>query len=466
MSRLLFAAATTLLIAGCASTSVQQTTSAAFAEGAERIGARAQINATEQQRLDARALVDSLLAKPLDVEDAVRISLVHAAGAQALFAEAQALQAAAIQSGRISNPVFAFERLLRGDHKEIERLLAFNLFDLLSWPWRVQIADARTEQARLAMVAAVVETAVRARQAWIDAVAAQQLLAYHEDVRVAAEASAELARRMQGVGNFSPLQRAREQAFYADAVVQQARAQHARLAAREKLVRALGLDPMQAAQLQLPPRLPDLPAQPRTPQSVAQAAFDSRLDIQAARAAVETASRRQGFTNAASWLGGWHLGLRHNSETGEESAQRGYELEFQVPLFDPGDAQRAGADAALLAVMNRSQQVMLDAHSQLRETYHAYRSAHDVARHFRDEIVPLRNHIAEENVYRYNGMLIGVFELLADARAQIHGVIGAIDAQRDFWQADAALQAALIGKPVSVDLAAATVAAAPESGGH
>ena len=314
------------------------------------------------------------------------------------------------------------------------------------------------------MVATVTDTALRARQAWTEAVAAQQLSAYYEDVRTAAEASAELARRMQGAGNFSPLQRAREQAFYADAVMQQARAQHARIAAREKLVRILGLDAAQAARLQLPSRLPDLPSQPRSAQSVAEAAFDTRLDVQAARAALETATRRQGFTGAASWLGGWHLGFRRNSETGEPVA-RGYELEFPIPIFDPGDAQRAGAGAALLAALNRAQQVLVDAHSQLRETYHAYRSSHDIARHFRDEIVPLRKHIAEENLYRYNGMLIGVFDLLADARTQIHSVIGAIEAQRDFWLADAALQAALIGQPVAIGVAPAAVAAA-DAGGH
>ena len=50
-----------------------------------------------------------------------------------------------------------------------------------------------------------------------------------------------------------------------------------------------------------------------------------------------------------------------------------------------------------------------------------------VARHYRDEVVPLRKVISEENQLRYNGMLIGVFELLADARSQIASVNGAID---------------------------------------
>jgi hypothetical protein len=50
-------------------------------------------------------------------------------------------------------------------------------------------------------------------------------------------------------------------------------------------------------------------------------------------------------------------------------------------------------------------------------------------------------------------MLIGVFELLADARAQIASVNAAIDALRDFWLAQADLDMALVGKP---SLAAAT----------
>ena len=61
-----------------------------------------------------------------------------------------------------------------------------------------------------------------------------------------------------------------------------------------------------------------------------------------------------------------------------------------------------------------------------------------------------RKQIAEENVLRYNGMLIGVFELLADSRDQIGAVISAIAAEQQFWLADAALQATLIGRPTSI----------------
>lgn len=82
--------------------------------------------------------------------------------------------------------------------------------------------------------------------------------------------------------------------------------------------------------------------------------------------------------------------------------------------------------------------------------------------------MPLRRRISEEHLLRYNGMLIGVFELLADARAQIAAVNGYIDALRDFWLARAALDMALVGR-ASLALPAsplAPAAAAAEGAAH
>jgi hypothetical protein len=70
-------------------------------------------------------------------------------------------------------------------------------------------------------------------------------------------------------------------------------------------------------------------------------------------------------------------------------------------------------------------------------------------------------------------MLIGVFELLADARTQIATVNAAILALRDFWLAQADLDMALIGKPGLSTAAgpagpspAAAAAAAADGAGH
>ena len=104
----------------------------------------------------------------------------------------------------------------------------------------------------------------------------------------------------------------------------------------------------------------------------------------------------------------------------------------------------------------------------MRETYSAYRTAYDTAKHYRDEIVPLRKKISEESLLRYNGMLISVFELLTDARDQVTAVNGYIDSLRDYWTADADLQAALSGASGARAAPARGTAmtAAPARGGH
>ena len=436
-------------LSGCAPLVVddQQRSLNDFAQAST--GAPARWQTSEQDRATAAQQVGQLLAQPIGADDAVRIALAHSPALQALFAEAAAASARATQSARLPNPLFTFERLVRREpggaaDKEIGRMLGVSLIDLLLLPSRIELAAFAQQQIGLRSSADVLRAAASARQAWVRAVAAQQSLAYFEQVKQAAEASAELARRMQSVGNFSKLQRAREQAFYADATAQLARAQQATLAAREALVRVLGLDAGQAARLSLLPRLPELPGAPRDEAAVAQTALDSRLDVRLARANLDRLARAQGLTRVTSVVNGLHIAGVRNSETGR-APQKGYELEFTLPIFDFGDALRASAQADYMAALQRTAQVAVDAGSQVREQYGAYRTAYDLARHYRDEIVPLRKAIADENLLRYNGMLIGVFELLADAREQIGSVVQAIEAQRDFWLADAALQGALLG---------------------
>jgi outer membrane protein TolC len=454
-----------LALTGCASTAIDRNFSSAQQLSQDRLGAQLRWLNTEEARRQAESDVDALLAKPLMADDAVRVALAYSPSLQAVLYESAADSASATQSARLPNPVFAFERLVRNEagvrELEITRTLSFSVLDLLLLPARLRLADYQQQSNRLTLATNVVQAATEARQAWVMAVAAQESVLYAQQVKATADASAELARRMQAVGNYSKLQRAREQAFAADAVAQLARATQAARASREALVRALGLNDPRAAVLKLPDRLPDLPTSPMDEATVAKTAMDQRLDIRMAKASLEFTARDQGLTRVTSVVNGLDVGVVTNSETGL-APRKGYELSVPLPIFDFGDATRSRAGAVYMAAFNRAAQLAVDASSQVREGYGAYRTTYDIAKHYRDEIVPLRKTIAEENVLRYNGMLIGVFELLADSREQIASVVQAIDAQRDFWLADAALKSTLIGKPIP--MVAMETSAAPSSG--
>lgn len=444
------AAAALLVLGGCASVSIDdavlETNKAlpGFTRGT------LELSRTAQQRAGQQKLARDLLSNPLSREDAVQLALANSPAVQALIAESWNDMAQADQTGRIANPIFTFERVRLGDELEIGRLLSIGLLDLLTLPQRRALARNQVAQARVQLATRIVEHVNLVRLAWARAVGAQQGLIYAEQVHRAAEASAELARRMHQVGNFTKLQRARQQAFHADAAAQLASASHARAAAREELVRQLGLTPEQAQQMKLPDRLPDLPQQPRTASEIGAAATQQRLDVQGARLQLEVAGKSQGL-NLLNSLLDTELGGRHDTifDSGERSNRNGFELSVRLPVFDFGSAQRAALNAQSLAAANRYDAVVRSASSQLRESYSAYRTAYDLAKHHRDEIVPLRRTISEENQLRYNGMLIGVFELLADTRDQIATVSASINALQQFWIADAGLASTLVGKPVA-----------------
>lgn len=433
------------MLAGCASFSADGGFASVEETAQKRLGKelRWARSASDQELIDQR--VAELLAKPLTVDDAVQVALLNNRGLQASFQELGINEAELVQAGRLPNPGFSFGRMTRGDEVEIERGLHINLARLLAMPLIGPMEARRFEQTKSLVAMNVLALAADTRKAWVNALAAEEGVRYMQQVKQAAEASAELARRMEQVGNFNRLQRAREQGFQADAALNLARAEQAQRATRERLTRLLGAWGAQT-QFTLPERLPDLPAQPLDLPDIERVALAQRLDVQASKLAAEQTAKNLGLTRRTRFINVLELGLVRNSSN-EAPTQRGWELSFELPLFDWSGARVARSEALYMQSVHRAAETAINARSEVREAYGAYRSAYDIARHHLDEIVPLRQRIAEENVLRYNGMLIGVFELLADARAQIGSVNAAIEAKRDFWVAQADLDMALIGKP-------------------
>ncbi len=403
-----------------------------------------------------------MLKQPLSADNAVRAALINNRGLRASLAELGVAEADLVQAGRMSNPGFSFSRLSGGDEKEIERSVMFDLVGLLTIPIRRDIESRRFESAKLVAATDAVRLAADTRKAYFAAVAAVQSARYAEQVREAAQASAELAQRMAKVGNLSALDQAREQAFSAEATAQFARARHNATAAREQLSRMMGVWGSNTA-FRLPDKLPDLPAAPRDVGNIEALAMQQRLDVRLAKLETESTARALGLSKATGVINVLDAGYVNSSKSGSPR-ENGYEIELALPIFDWGGARIAKSEAIYMQSVHRTANTATVARSQVREAYSAYRTSYDVARHYRDEIVPLRKKISEETLLRYNGMLMSVFELLADARAQITGVNAAIDAQRDYWIAETDLQAAISGTGgSSISLSAsASAEAAPE----
>ena len=265
----------------------------------------------------------------------------------------------------------------------------------------------------------------RATKTWVQAVAAAQSATAMRDAKDTAEATGELARRMVQAGNLSKLKQAQYQAQLLDAAIAQARAEQAAFAAREQLIQVLGLWGAQT-QFTLADSLPALP--------------DGVLELPDVEA--QAVAARYDLSLLAT---DWQL--------------------KRTPPTSPRDLWDVMGDAASL----RAAAVKL--RSQARLAYFNYRSSFDIAKQLQSQVVPLRKFIHEEQTLRYNGMLTSVFDVLADSQIQSQTVGAATQAARDFWLAQADLQALLAGAPIdalATNAGAAANDAAPASGpaGH
>ena len=89
--------------------------------------------------------------------------------------------------------------------------------------------------------------------------------------------------------------------------------------------------------------------------------------------------------------------------------------------------------------------MVLSAGSEVRVAYGAYRTAFDIAKHYQDQVLPMQEALLEEANYNYNGMIIGVFELLQAGRAKASAEANAIIAKQNTLAAAVNLYSVLAG---------------------
>ena len=402
---------------------------------------------TDAQKQSAARQLAALLAQPLTVNDSVQIALINNAQLQANFYDLQIAEANVVQAGRVPNPVFSMLYAKNNGDYKIEQALTFNVLALFTLSKASAIEKQRFAATQNKVVLQVLDTARQTRNAYYDALAARESVHYLTQVNDSAEATAEFAKRMQNAGNFSALDKAREQVFYADAALELAHAKNSQVQAEEALTRLLGLSDRTA--FTLPERLPDLPKSNDALKEVKPEDFTKRLDIAQMRSQTEALASQLGLTKATRFVNVLELGPARVLE-GKRSDpyKKGVTLSFELPIFDWGQSNVKRAEATYMQALQHSANLAVVAASSVRSHYAQYQASYAIAQYYRDDVVPLRNKMLQENLHRYNGMLIGPFDLMADARAQVQSVNSYIAALRDFWVADSNLEMALVGKPI------------------
>src|SRR6516164_9700751 len=383
----------------------------------------------------AAATVRRLLNRTLTADAAVQIALLNNRGLQAAYDELAIAEAERVGQSLPPNPTFSWRRIQAGPALESEMQLVTNIIALATLPARSEIAAERFHQAQLRAAEETLRVAHEARRAYYRAVAARELVHFLTESQSAGE-----------TGAINKLDQAREQVFYADLTAQLATARQREASEREALIRAMGLWGA-SLDFKLANALPAVPRRVQTLAGIEVDAVARRVDLQITRIELEVLAKSYGLTQASRFInildGGYADKLEKRPD--ERFLMRGFDIRLQIPIFDFGEVRVRQAEATYMQAVNRLLALAVNARSEARDAYRAYRSTYDIAGHYQREVLPLRKIISDETLLRYNAMLIDVFSLLAEARQRIAATITAIEAKRDLWLATVDLKAAIAG---------------------
>jgi outer membrane protein TolC len=395
----------------------------------------------------AQSHVSRLLHAPLSADAAVQIALLNNAGLQAAYNRLGIAEAVAVQSSRPPLPIFSFDDVSTSIELDIERKVVASILSLATWPTRSKIAGVRIEQAELRAADDTLRLAVDTRRAYIRAVAARETLAALTAAKASADASAMLTGKLTETGAANALNHARAQVLATELDAQVTAARQQADASQEQLTRLMGLWGAELGNM-LPNALPPLRGKSPSLAAVQQEAMDRRVDLAVGRLEVDALARSYGLTRSTRFINVLEASgiSKTQKDTGEPAAQGGgYDIAFEVPIYDFGRAKTREAEQRYLEAMNALTAMAVNARSEAREAYGAYRSTRAIALKFEQEVLPLRKTIAEQTELQYNAMQVDAFTLLQTARENDAAKVASIEAKRNFWLAATDLSAAVLG---------------------
>lgn len=388
--------------------------------------------------------VQALLSRPLSADSAAQIALLNNRDLQARFEEIGISYADYIQAGLPRNPSITGHIDFSREGSATLFSVAEDIVSLLFLPARKKVAAAQLEGTRRRVASEVLGLVADAKTAFYNLQARQQLLSRLKLIVATNESSADLAKRMHDAGNLPDVELADQQATYGQSRVDVAQTEAQIRSDRERLNRLMGVwgpDTKWTVGDSLPP----IPRQEFSTARLEQIAVAERLDLAMARANVDAIGRSLALRSSTRFTPvRIDLGLEREKEPG--SPQRvGPIVDLELPIFDFGQAAIARLEAQWRQAVNELQALAVEARSEVREARDLVAANRELARYYREVLLPQRIQVVNTMQLQFNAMQRTPTDLLLAKERELNTERGYIDAWRDYWIARAELEMALKG---------------------
>jgi outer membrane protein TolC len=417
---------------------------------------------------DADQQAQALLQKPLDADGAVRVALLSNRELRAQLHALGIARGQLMQAGMVDNPSVGAEAIVE-EPVELELRVEYDISSLLLAPLRADAAEAELEAERHHAAAAVVRLGYEVRAALTALQAAERRVEIGRQALEAYGAGRDAMAALRKAGNVRELDAISHAAAYERARVRFAELELERTARRERLLRALGIEPPHAA-LRVQPGPPDVPETVRLPPGAGERAVAASLELGETQHRAQAAELRADARRTEGWLPEIEVGVLSLYEQrtatpdfGDDAAWRwGGGVTLSLPLFDRGHGAVRALEAEQARLVDRHAAAAADLRSRAREVEQGLRSAHARAQQFKTAILPAHARLVEQTLLQYNAMQASVFDLLQARREQLEAELAYVETLREYWTVATAMDALLAGARAREG--AFTSAAEPDAG--
>ncbi len=428
-----------LLASGCATIDPQPALDRVRAEVADRAAVSVDWELESQGQEAVGRCVAAKLGGEMTADDAVAVALLKNPTLRALYRELGVAQSDVVAAGLPESPVFSAERRFRGKAAEFD--VAQEFMSVFLIPLRRRLAESEFERERLRVTHEVLDHTAEVRSAYFRVQAAQQLVELRRSVVQAMDASLTAARALRAAGNNAPLDVALAERGANQARLEHADAELEAAEARERVNVLLGLWG-EETRWRIPPRLPELPAADVPVGELERRAVTDRLDLASLRAEVDALAQSLGVTRITSVLPELSLG-GHSEREPEGNTTRGPSLSLPLSIFGRGRAARARASYILLQAEDRYAALAIEVRSEVRTAFARMATARKKAAFYRRAVLPVQQTVTDQTQLLFNGMFVGVFQILEAKQDQIAAARDYIQALADYWLARTELEKVL-----------------------
>lgn len=413
-----------LMVTGCATVD----SSLDYARTAEKVeqatGHRGLYSAFDKSP-GTKQRVDDLLDGSLSLEESVELCLLNNARLQTALLEVGLSHAELVQAGLLSNP--SLNGLVRlpvdGGQSAIEAGIVYNLIELWQIPAKKRLAKRALESTVMRIAYESARTVVQTKTAYYSAIAAKEILAVEKQNVATTKTFLELvfAQQQSGSATEVDVNAARAEVLEQEVILRSARLTF--FESKRRLATLLGLE-LSPNELDLSDPLHPLPHWTFDVPQLLELAKGKRLDLQAA---IENVLATQQALSLEKRLFLRSVSAGAGLERESSNLTVGPAIRLQLPVFDQNQAQVAKAEMLHSQASQTLKALTIEVVQQVRGAHEAFLAANDIARSYKESILPLGENSLQLAQESFRAGKTGVLSVLIVQRKLL-------SARREYFQ--------------------------------